>query len=510
VDTNSKSFLVLATGLFFGVVVLSAVFQYFFLNNPKERSGPIIFHEKNQVNLSTDSSPFLLVVPFVLIRNTVGRVIEKGKDSVIPNTTNYHRSIENAIQSALAGYNREATNALCGLSSMLESALLLEEEEENISGTKTNKISTSVTHSARLSTKVKHRIQRMSACLEHNEQVLTTLLGNFSFVMALPDKEIVFSNEKMYSGNSKDTQRNISRLASSSLSSMPYNALEQFPSRFHLMDSRGKRGRSTSVQELETHSYDSAFQIIAHLVRDWTVEGRLVRESIYNWCYQQVDKFAVKRRGLSILVPGAGMGRLAYDLYQRGHHVEANELSPSMAAAACSILQQKVTGRLHPYVLDVMANEVESNRRYDVVSFPDVSIKGKPGGSFSYTIGDFAGNGDYYYYSQKSGQFDLLITCFFIDTANNIYEYLQTINEVLKPKTGIWINVGPLQWHQNAMLRPSADELKDLLQAYGFSLKVWKIDRDPISYRESEKYFVRMTNFDGYRPLRFVAIKTKS
>lgn len=100
------------------------------------------------------------------------------------------------------------------------------------------------------------------------------------------------------------------------------------------------------------------------------------------------------------------------------------------------------------------------------------------------------------------------MTCFFIDTATNIYEYLETIKKLLKPGTGVWINVGPVQWHHNALLRPSVDELKDLIQAHGWKIRLWLIDNTAVSYRdESDDNFVRMTNYEGYRPLRFVVEK---
>lgn len=42
--------------------------------------------------------------------------------------------------------------------------------------------------------------------------------------------------------------------------------------------------------------------------------------------------------------------------------------------------------------------------------------------------------------------FDAVTTCFFIDTAHNVIEYLETIWSALKPG-GWWVNLGPLQWH---------------------------------------------------------------
>jgi hypothetical protein len=76
---------------------------------------------------------------------------------------------------------------------------------------------------------------------------------------------------------------------------------------------------------------------------------------------------------------------------------------------------------------------------------------------------------------------------------------------------GLWINVGPVQWHRHAVLQPSVDELYDLVVSFGFDILYWKIDVDPVAYRHYEDpgdaSFVRTTNYEAYRPLRLVAIR---
>lgn len=39
---------------------------------------------------------------------------------------------------------------------------------------------------------------------------------------------------------------------------------------------------------------------------------------------------------------------------------------------------------------------------------------------------------------------DCVATCFFIDTAHNVLDYIETIWNILKPG-GVWINLGKLQ-----------------------------------------------------------------
>jgi hypothetical protein len=503
-------------------------------------------------------TPIYHKVPFILIRDTVA--VSGGGCAI-------QKPVDRALYLTLEGYQKELTQALIGLSQMLERALELEDdtfqssrndgidenknanEDINNSNNKTEGNNIFPPRSARLSTRIQERIHRSSVCLEQDGHVLQRLLGTFHYVMALPDDDQRGMEGKEIPSPGEDEQRRFEEAShtttsrmegsrSSSSSSSSSSSPPQHKSIFRLVPPGGYDNNNNNninnraMLELDLHSYDSASQIVAHIVRDWTVIGGPIRLSLYDWCCNQVETYlppgsrgttSTTTRPLSILVPGAGMGRLAYDLYNRGHNVEANELSPSMAAAASAILTRRVKGTLHPFVLDSMNNEVNSNRRFDAVPFPDVDIpsnqhsgrrrgvNGQPlNGSLSYTVGNFVGGNDdsYYYYRTKSGQYDAIVTCFFIDTASNLYEYIDMIQSLVKPGIGVWINVGPVQWHQHAQLRPSVDELKDLLLAMGWSIKLWSIDRTPISYRESDNDFVRATNYDGYRPLRFVAIRS--
>jgi len=67
-------------------------------------------------------------------------------------------------------------------------------------------------------------------------------------------------------------------------------------------------------------------------------------------------------------------------------------------------------------------------------------------------------------------------TCFFIDCAHNVVEFVETIHKILKPG-GIWINLGPLLYHFADMrgensIEPSYDVLKDIIKKFGFEYLV--------------------------------------
>ena len=53
-------------------------------------------------------------------------------------------------------------------------------------------------------------------------------------------------------------------------------------------------------------------------------------------------------------------------------------------------------------------------------------------------------------------RFDLVVTCFFLDTAKDVLDYVDTIHHVLRPG-GLWINVGPLHYHHFNRQRHNRD-----------------------------------------------------
>eukprot|EP00978_Attheya_sp_CCMP212_P014166 scaffold36048_cov49-Attheya_sp.AAC.1 len=284
--------------------------------------------------------------------------------------------------------------------------------------------------------------------------------------------------------------------------------------------------------------YDSVEQVMAHLVRDWTEQGRQSRRLTLDWCCQQLvlqsnqkqfwgtntNKHATHHQ--RVLVPGAGMGRLAYDIASLtsssrhngvSYSVEANEVSLVMAAGAHSILNHVLSddekthhGKgssspervVYPFAADRWMNEVDaSQQRFQAVTFPDKPVDQSIRGSLSYTVGDFVD----VYANRTPNEFDAIVTCFFLDTATNLFEYLSVIMSLLKDTGGVWINVGPVQWHGNALVQPSVVELKAILETMGFSIQHWSLDTQPVPYR-NDITPLRSTKIDAYLPLRFVAV----
>ena len=70
---------------------------------------------------------------------------------------------------------------------------------------------------------------------------------------------------------------------------------------------------------------------------------------------------------------------------------------------------------------------------------PNLEMNGSDGSyDFSMVAGEFIE-----VYDAQIKAWDSIVTCFFIDTAHNVMDYLVTINKILKIG-GLWANIGPL------------------------------------------------------------------
>ncbi|KAG2069399.1 N2227-domain-containing protein [Suillus decipiens] len=231
---------------------------------------------------------------------------------------------------------------------------------------------------------------------------------------------------------------------------------------------------------------DKLRSTLKQFVRDWSQEGKKERETCYTPMKDALvahfsDKPSTEsRKNIRVLVPGAGLGRLAYDIANLGFTCQGNEFSHYMLLASYLILNRTDTiGQytIYPYVHS-FSNFPDREAMLHPVTIPDVLPSALPAGSnFSLVAGDFeeiyGTEGKEDDFEPQSGQWDAVMTCFFIDTAKNIINYLRIIHRILTPG-GVWINIGPLLWHfeNNATNDPSIEldleEVKILARKIGF------------------------------------------
>ncbi|XP_016160274.1 PREDICTED: carnosine N-methyltransferase isoform X2 [Ficedula albicollis] len=236
---------------------------------------------------------------------------------------------------------------------------------------------------------------------------------------------------------------------------------------------------SGKITPASTFDMDKLKSTLKQFVRDWSEEGKSERDSCYQPIISEIIKNFPKERWdfskVNILVPGAGLGRLAWEIAMLGYACQGNEWSLFMLFSSNFVLNrcsQINSCKLYPWIHQ-FSNNRRSADQIRPIYFPDVDPHSLPSGSnFSMTAGDFQ---EIY---SESNTWDCVATCFFIDTAHNVIDYIDTIWKILKPG-GIWINVGPLLYHfenlgNELSIELSYEDIKNVILQYGFHIEVEK------------------------------------
>lgn len=241
-------------------------------------------------------------------------------------------------------------------------------------------------------------------------------------------------------------------------------------------------------QPTPDYEMEKVYTTLKQLVRDWSVEGQPERDSCYGVVMDVIDDLFASRtrsaisnsvsacdvsgggdrdggqddsarlhyqhnscRGdIRVLVPGAGLGRLPWELAARGYSAQGNEWSVHMLLASNFVLNNSTKPHCHtvyPWA-HIFCNNFEARAQTRVVTLPDVdpttladaTVTPGTGANLSMAAGDFLevyGAGD---------DWDCVCTCFFLDTARNVVAYLEHIYAILAPGA-YWVNFGPLLYH---------------------------------------------------------------
>lgn len=195
--------------------------------------------------------------------------------------------------------------------------------------------------------------------------------------------------------------------------------------------------------------FEKVVYVLKNVARDWSVEYREEREVSYGRICAELDKaFSDSSDTPRVLVPGCGLARLCLDIASRGFDVSGNEHSYFMLLTTAYFLNGLVTEHqwtVYPWVLQT-SNMRSLGDQLRPISFPDVvpyDVMSTSRGSLSMLAGDFV---EVFSSEDLKEYYNAVVTCFFLDTAHNVIEYMETIWDILQPD-GVWIHFGPLQWH---------------------------------------------------------------
>ncbi|CAO3597148.1 unnamed protein product [Absidia cylindrospora] len=245
-----------------------------------------------------------------------------------------------------------------------------------------------------------------------------------------------------------------------------------------LLQEAKKKGGQPPVKPSDM---DKVRSTLKQCFRDWSKEGKVERDAIYVPIIEELESIykslSIAERGdIRVLVPGAGLGRLAYDIASHGFSCQGNEFTFYMLLASNFILNKLDTEEqyeLYPFVHS-FSNLPSAASQLQPIRIPDVVPGNLPStADFSMVAGDFLEV--YGEHGENQGAWDVVVTCFFIDTARNILKYLEVIHRILK-QGGTWINIGPLLYHfedtpGESSVELSLDQIKRVAQDMGFEIK---------------------------------------
>ncbi|KAH0441653.1 hypothetical protein CcaCcLH18_01913 [Colletotrichum camelliae] len=200
---------------------------------------------------------------------------------------------------------------------------------------------------------------------------------------------------------------------------------------------------------------DKARSTLRQFFRDWSADGAEERRACYGPVLEAVARerqgAAAAAAPLKVLVPGAGLGRLVFELCRSGHDAEGNEISYHQLLASSYILNC-TTGpgqhTIYPWVHSFSNHRTRTNHLRSC-AIPDIhpasalAAAGPSVGSMSMCAADFL---CLYADAEHADAYDAVATVFFLDTAPNLIRYLETIHHCLRPG-GVLVNFGPLLWH---------------------------------------------------------------
>ncbi|CAG8683221.1 17001_t:CDS:10, partial [Acaulospora morrowiae] len=226
--------------------------------------------------------------------------------------------------------------------------------------------------------------------------------------------------------------------------------------------------KESTASQVTEFDMDKLRSTIKQFLREWSLEGQPERDTTYKPLLESlIDYFKdvpiEKRPSIKVLVPGAGLGRLAFDIVTQAVK-EMNFRSTWIER----IHQYEIYPFIHSF-----SNIISSDDQLRPVYIPDALPSSvPPDANFSMVAGDFI---EIYGEDQHTGQWDCIVTCFFIDTAKNILEYIEIFHRILRPG-GLWINIGPLLYHyENSpgemSIELSLDQVKKVVKDLGFQFQ---------------------------------------
>lgn len=207
---------------------------------------------------------------------------------------------------------------------------------------------------------------------------------------------------------------------------------------------------------MDLHQVTSALKSAA---RDWTEIGAKERQSTYTPIIEAIKEFIPVNS--KILIPGAGLCRLAVEIASAGYIVTANENSFIMIVISQIAFRHKKEFRIFPFLHQISGLETFNDTMISAI-FPRYLARDtipNPEEEENTTLIEptiliqaqrliLMAGGIEGMETAPSESYDGIVTCFFIDVVSDLEKVIALFYRLLKPGC-YWINLGPLLMHRS-------------------------------------------------------------
>ncbi|KAM9893653.1 hypothetical protein OXX79_009208 [Metschnikowia pulcherrima] len=243
---------------------------------------------------------------------------------------------------------------------------------------------------------------------------------------------------------------------------------------YGLTDSHYDTLRRKNVRSQNTSSSNyRVIESLGHFLRDWTAQGEAEIAPMIHYIKTQLDSVISPENAAKtcIVVPGSGLGRIAHEIATHKNYgaVHAVEFSGLMHACNKYLYEPctKTTHTIFPHI------HTTSNFLTTAAQFREASV---PAGlsqpsNLHLHLDDFR-----YFTIPEKDKYEnvVVVSAFFIDTAENIIDYFDQIGQLTVPskkislKNGYWINFGPLKYGSAAQAELNAAEIAHIRKNMGW------------------------------------------
>lgn len=221
--------------------------------------------------------------------------------------------------------------------------------------------------------------------------------------------------------------------------------------------------KNTATQTSATNY--RVIEALGHFTRDW--DNHHEAEPLLKYIKKQLDSLP-KDGKTCIIIPGSGLGRIAHEIANYGDYdVHAVEYSGLMHLCNEFIYAEPYKKEFYPYI-HTCSNFYDTESQFRSSKLKQTSLPA----NLTLHIDDFR----YFEVPNKEKYTNVVVlSVFFIDTAENFIDYLDRIQKLTVPhpknnpiKNGYWINIGPLKYGSAAQVELNASEIQQIRAETGW------------------------------------------